>query len=764
MRDILRKIRTTIVICANCLVISLFAACGNTIIGDGGKVATPTPVPTKAETRPDWIWPDLDAVSDKKPAATELPAYSGEETLNMAAGELADIFNPFFTRTSGEADVNSLINVRLLSSGADEKKLTSDIAEISQSKGYDGSIIYDFKLKDDIFFSDGVNLTADDVIFTMYVLADTEYKGSSGFASLPIKGMSEYRIGLTKEKYAEYAEKAELLANAGFGQTTYTDFTKEEYELFYSDEVINAAGVKFVQSIVDYCNIYYSKYKEIVNNNEVALGMYVWGFLDNKNASGYYVSASGKKKWTLTGDDVPTADDYWYELVTRYKKKYAELSDAERVSDDKTLLDFMKEAYILAASEDEREEAACISGIEKTSMYSFRIIMSEYDDMVASELNITVAPLHYYGSRSLYCYTKDMFGFVKGDMDFLTEKSEVPLGAGPYVMESCEDGVVTLVRNEYYYKGCPEITYIVLREEGAVQSDTIYIMSENDKKDEFELLLDAVKLVVCGAVDFAWTDMSEEEISAVNNLDGVNIAVSDKYTYGYIGIDADRVNVLDDRSSEASMNLRKAFVLVNGYCRDMPDGTADISGECPDEVIDCFRKAGYVWSEQKGKFVSAPKGAKMAYEVCISGKLPEKDRLRQVLDMSAEMLKSIGITLNITELEDDNELYDRLESGLCDMWAAKREYISEADTYWRYYSKNRRGEGGTGLNYYNVLDSVLDELILSARAVYADKEKNAVYEEINGRLEEWAVEIPVYTNKKVLIYDEKYTDSLLVGG
>ena len=45
-------------------------------------------------------------------------------------------------------------------------------------------------------FSDGTPLTVDDVIFSMYVLSDPTYDGSSTFFALPIVGMEEYRSGM----------------------------------------------------------------------------------------------------------------------------------------------------------------------------------------------------------------------------------------------------------------------------------------------------------------------------------------------------------------------------------------------------------------------------------------------------------------------------------------------------------------------------------------------------------------------------------------
>ena len=40
--------------------------------------------------------------------------------------------------------------------------------------------------------------------------------------------------------------------------------------------------------------------------------------------------------------------------------------------------------------------------------------------------------MHYYGDESLYDYENNSFGFPKGDLSGVKEKTGKPLGAGPY--------------------------------------------------------------------------------------------------------------------------------------------------------------------------------------------------------------------------------------------------------------------------------------------------------------------------------------------
>ncbi len=52
------------------------------------------------------------------------------------------------------------------------------LSDVTVTEGEDETV-YNFKLRDDVTFSDGEPLTADDLIFTLYVLSDTDYDGNA---------------------------------------------------------------------------------------------------------------------------------------------------------------------------------------------------------------------------------------------------------------------------------------------------------------------------------------------------------------------------------------------------------------------------------------------------------------------------------------------------------------------------------------------------------------------------------------------------------
>ena len=70
------------------------------------------------------------------------------------------------------------------------------LANVTVTENEDNTV-YNLKLRDDVVFSDGTPLTADDVIFSMYVYSDMDYDGYATFSGSPIRGLENYRLNST---------------------------------------------------------------------------------------------------------------------------------------------------------------------------------------------------------------------------------------------------------------------------------------------------------------------------------------------------------------------------------------------------------------------------------------------------------------------------------------------------------------------------------------------------------------------------------------
>lgn len=720
--------------------------------------------------------------------STEVSTSTGADTLVVGKDTFGSKFSPFFATLQYDQDVSDMVSIGLLASdregnivmkGIEGETIAyngtdytyTGIADCDVTQNDDGTVVYDFTLRDDIKFSDGEPLTADDVIFSMYVFADPTYDGAATFYTLPIKGMEDYRSGMDS--------LGNIILAAGRDNTDFTTFTEDQMNAYWA--AVDQEGEKFAQDIVDYCVANYPDYLESVGNSEVALGMFAWGFGD-VNDDGTVLTGAG----TATEYNIAdlTIADYWTELQAKYENDLVTMSETEAAGDD--LFAMLNEDYPeFTQGITTGDSAANISGIEKTGDYSLRVTMDKFDAVAIYQLGVAVAPLHYYGDTSKYDYDNNMFGFTKGDLSSVKDKTTQPLGAGPYKFDSYENGVVTFTANENYFKGEPKIKTILFKE-----------TPESDK----------LTGVASGTFDISDPSMSVDVLKNIKNYNSNGEVTGDVLTtdlvdnlgYGYIGINANVVKVGDDKASEASKDLRKAFAtifaayrdtVINSYYGEMAtviqypmsntswaapkpadegyqiaysvdaDGnsiyTADMTDEQKYEAalqasISFFKAAGYTFDEATGKFTAAPEGAEMTYEVIIPGGGTGDHPAFGILTAAKEALATIGITLQINDPSDSSVWNNALEANTAEMWAGAWGATVDPDMYQVYHSDNANGNG-TNSNHYSIEDADLDEMIIAARNSADQSYRKATYKECLETILDWGVEIPTYQRQNAIV-------------
>lgn len=720
--------------------------------------------------------------------STEVSTSTGADTLVVGKDTFGSKFSPFFATLQYDQDVSDMVSIGLLASdregnivmkGIEGETIAyngtdytyNGIADCDVTQNDDGTVVYDFTLRDDIKFSDGEPLNADDVIFSMYVFADPTYDGAATFYTLPIRGMEDYRSGMDT--------LGNTILAAGRDNTDFTNFTEDQMNAYWA--AVDEEGEKFAQDIVDYCVANSPDYLESVGNSEVALGMFAWGFGD-VNDDGTVLTGAG------TGTEYNIADltiaDYWTELQAKYENDLVTMSETEAAGDD--LFNMLNEDYPeFTQGITTGDSAANISGIEKTGDYSLRVTMDKFDAVAIYQLGVAVAPLHYYGDTSLYDYDNNMFGFTKGDLSIVKDKTTQPLGAGPYKFDSYENGVVTFTANENYFKGEPKIKTILFKE-----------TPDSDK----------LTGVASGTFDISDPSMSVDVLKNIKNYNSNGEVTGDVLTtdlvdnlgYGYIGINANLVKVGDDKASEASKDLRKAFAtifaayrdtVINSYYGEMAtviqypisntswaapkpadegykiaysvdaDGNSIYTTDMTDEQkyeaalqasISFFKAAGYTFDEATGKFTAAPEGAEMTYEVIVPGGGTGDHPAFGILTAAKEALATIGITLEINDPSDSSVWINALSANTAEMWAASWGATVDPDMYQLYHSDNANGKG-TNSNNYSIEDADLDEMIMAARNSADQSYRKATYKECLETILDWGVEIPTYQRQNAVV-------------
>ena len=696
------------------------------------------------------------ATSGESSSTATATATTADGTIVLAETGFEGKFSPFFAASASDQDVIDLTQLGLL--GADRKgeMVLNGIegetreyngteytyhgtSDCTVTENADGTVTYDIKLRDDLKFSDGEPVTIDDVIFSMYVYLDPTYDGSVTMYSTPIVGLEEYRNSMTT--------LSKLIAEAGEDNTDYTNFTEEQQKAFW--DAVNDGGVKFAQEIVDY----------MLENGatDVASAAAGWGFdglAADATAKDFFLAIGAQYDWNFSAMEAETAGSALSDLIP--EDVYAYATTGVAVGDD----------------------VPNVSGIVKTGDYSMTLTTSELSTTMIYQLQMPIAPLHYYGDKSLYDYDNNSFGFPKGDLSVVRSKTGAPLGGGMYTFSKYSDGVVYLDANPTYYDGAPKIAHVNMKE-----------TQEADK----------ITGVQAGTIDISDPSYSLEvadQIADINGAEGedgpvITTRLKDYRGYGYIALSAKNVNVGGDPASEASKDLRKAIMTViaayrdegiNSYYGDTAtvinypvsntswaapsvtddgyqvaystgvDGeplyTADMQGEAKYQAalqgaLGYFEAAGYTVTD--GKLTAAPAGAKLEYQINIGASGNGDHPSFQTLTNAAAALKTIGFNLIVTDMANASDLFASYQSGAAEGWVAAWQSTNDPDMYQLYHS-----QGST--NYYEIADSDLDELIMAARQTTDQEARKAMYKEAMEIILDWGVELPVYQRSEATIF------------
>ena len=689
-------------------------------------------------------------------------------------------FSPFFSETEYDQDVWVMTSLGLLNSDRQGQIIMNGIegethayngtdytyygpADCEIVENADGTVDYNFTMRDDIVFSDGEKVTIDDVIFSMYVLCDPTYDGNSTLYAVPIQGMAAYRSGMTT--------LAKALAAAGRDNTDFTYWTEEQQTKFWDN--IDKGLVPFAQGIVDAC-----VEAGAADEGDVAAAGAAWGF-------------SGEAK---------TVEDLALEIGEQYGWSFSAME--KEVGNSDALADMMDEdvyADYPTIGVKTGDSAANISGIKKTGDYSMTVTLDKVDATAIYQLGVTIAPMHYYGDPSLYDYDNNQFGFPKGDLSSVRAKTTSPMGAGPYKYIKYEDGVVYFEANDSYFLGAPKTKYLNFQQ----------CMSDDDKLNG----------VITGTIDIADPSFSNDTVEAIEKanggeLDGDKITTNtvDNLGYGYLGMSAACMNVGGEPGSEASKDLRKAFATVFSVYRNVAiesyygerasvinypisntswaapqptdDGykvafsvdvngndiyTSDMTAEqrydaALQAALGYFEAAGY--TVEDGKLTAAPEGAKLEYEVQIPADGSGDHPSFMMISEASKALATIGMNLIVTDLSDSSGLWDGIDARQVDMWCAAWSATVDPDMYQIYYSDvaDHNGDPGIGKNPYGgpaqggsnkmycIADADLDNMILTARESLDQSYRKTMYKACLDTVVDWAVEVPVYQRQNAIIF------------
>ena len=745
------------------LALLLALAMGMTLLaGCGGNTNTNTNANTNTNTN-NTQTDDTDATVEDVNATTPLVVATEQG--------LEGKFSPFFYLSNADSEIVSLTTLYLLTVDRVGNPVLTGIegetreyngtdytyygpADIVITENEDDSVYYDVTMRDDIYFTDGENATIDDVIFGIYVYLDPTYDGNSTMRSLPIEGLDAY--------LQNNITLSALLGQLGEDNTDFSLVTEEQQTAFWA--AVNDGLVTFAQEIVDYIRAAYED-----DTISVASAAAAWAFdglAEDATTKDFALAIGNHYKWNWSAMEAETAGSALSDLIPEDVYNYT------------------------AINVETGESAPNISGIQKTGDYSMRIVTTEIDATMIYQLSLPIAPLHYYGDESLYDYDNNMFGFNKGDLSIVKAKTSEPMGAGPYIYQSYSNGQVVFTANENYYKGAPIIKNFIYQETAEA---------------------DMVTGIQSGSLDItdpSYTTQMADQIAQINGSDElegpvITTIMYDFLGYGYIGVNPNRVKVGNDPASEASRNLRKAIATILAVYRDeginsyygetasvinypisntswaapvtTDDGykvaysvdvngdpiyTSDMSAEdryaaAKEAALGFLEAAGY--TIENGVATAAPEGASLSYMIDVGAGGAGDHPSFMIMTNAANTLSEIGITLNINDIANANDLYAKYQEGESDFWAAAWGAATDPDMYQLYHSN------GT-TNYYQISDPDLDALIEDGRASTNQTYRKEIYKEAMEIIMDWAVEIPIYQRSEVYLFATEVVDTSTIPG
>ena len=723
---------------------SMLAACG-------GSSSTATSAASSSEA----------ASSEASSVAAEPTTTASNDTLVVATNGIEQKFSPFFaSSTADNDDVVGMTSLALLNYDRRGEVIMKGIegetreyngtdytyygpADCETVENADGTITYKFKLREDLVFSDGTPVDIDDVIFSMYVLCDPTYDGSSTLYSTDIVGMEEYRSGM--------ATLSSLIGAAGKDNTDFSLWTEDQQKAFWA--AVAEGGAAFAQEIADYC---------------IAAGMGTtvaeaapnWGFdglAADATAVDFFIAIGNQYDWNFSAMEAETAGSALSDLIPADVYEYSTMGVSTG------------------------DSAPNIAGIVRTGDYSMEVTTNSLDVTAIHQLGVVIAPMHYYGDESLYDYDNNSFGFTKGDLSKIRSVTTKPMGAGAYVFNNYSDGVVYLDANPNYVYGEPKIKHLN------------FIESQE---------ADLIPGVQSGTLDIAAPSYSKEvskQIATINgseDMEGsvITTKLHDYRGYGYLALAAGNVKVGNDGSSAESAALRKAIMTVIAAYRDegidsyygetasiinyptsstswaspsvTDDGytvaySVDVDGNpiytegmsadekyaaAKEAALGYFEAAGYTVAD--GKVTAAPAGGKLDCTINIGAGGAGDHPSFLVLKNASDALAEMGFNLIVNDLANSSDLFSSYQSGVAEGWCAAWRSGVDPDMYQLYHS-----QGST--NYYMINDEELDELIIAGRNTLDQEERKAIYKDAMDIIMDWAVELPVYQRCECTIFSSE---------
>ena len=630
-------------------------------------------------------------------------------------------FNPFLASGQADRQVVDLTQVYLV---------TNDRAGRIVYKGIDGELrkyngknytyygatdlsvkydkksdtsVYRIKLRDDLLFSDGEKLTIDDVIFSIYVLCDSDYKGSAILKNMPIQGLTNYLADSTKaeklseKKVKQYIKKHYHKLSKHFNkQDKYFDIQMERQARIAlsgkkGKKVKNISGIRKI------------------NDYEMS------------------ITTSGYNREMTTALKIPICALHYY-------------GDTEKFDIGKNQFGFVRGniSSILA------------NKTNPVGAGAYRFIKCENDVI-------------YFNSNELYYLGCPEIAFLQ--MKDMTETlQETNLEIKKKQMEELQQ---QQQEEKPHPSICPVAEIMEVTEGTAdalnasfPEEELPWIMGANSNNKFSGNTLDT-RFVGDGQYHYIGINASRV---AIGKDAGSNASKYLRKALASVFSDARSALLQEEGANVRLVNYpvaAESWLSPNpeeeqyaaAYSRDIRgDKVYDSSEEAGSDrtalvkkmALEYLQAAGY--QVQQGKVVAAPEGALSEFTIWVAD--GQKNRLYPVVEKAVQILGDMGITLKMESINGTGALQKKLQSGMQQLWVASRA-VNDMDMQARYAAKN---------NPFGIKDKVLNRTIRELDRLMSSSERKERYQRCFEHIMDGAVEVPVCEYYTITLYSSKRID------
>ncbi|MBQ2892664.1 MAG: hypothetical protein IJE24_00860 [Oscillospiraceae bacterium] len=508
-------------------------------------------------------------------------------------------------------------------------------------------------------------------------------------------------------------------------------------------------------------------------------------------------------------DKVSTALDeiliYWSTgttLSTEYTAKAKEVVLYENVSADGTLAVQNISGIVSLGHTDKAGSKITVNGTEYTvasghnadgtvtnpdSEYDvLQITIDGVDPKAIWNFAVTVAPQHYYGEGSSVAVdiANNKFGVEFASFDFMSDiiqsprNVKLPMGAGAYkVTDSANSD--NPGENDFYKDN---VVYFKANQNFGTTGSGINNAKIEKIRYQVVSSNNAITALESGTVHYispALTNANYEKLQSMEG-NGFKMLSTDQLGYGYIGINAAKIN---------DINLRKAIMcamntaLALDYYRA---GTAEqiywnmskVSWAYPDGAAATDNGKDYpqmgTWNEDIAranvkKYMEAAGvsagDSELRITFTIAGSTLQDHPTYKVFRDAATLLNDMGWEISVV---CDTQALTKISTGSLAVWAAAWSSALDPDMYQVYHKDSSATSTlAWGYNHLRTSGTAEETLILNELSDLIDQARETndqavradLYEQAMGYVLDLAVELPVYQRDVLYAYNSKVINS-----